>query len=105
MSTSIGEQVAKRFGIPHQYGDLNDEERIKLGIRHEHMIRAGGWHLDGEKERVEREIRASHSIREGHWLNQILEHEPLADAFRMRCESCVAFRKTARRKWDNRAGN
>jgi hypothetical protein len=43
---SLCEQIAKRFRIPHRYCDLNGEERIGLGVRHEHLIRTEGWLLD-----------------------------------------------------------
>jgi hypothetical protein len=72
IDVTICEQIANRFGIPHRYCDLNDEEREKLGVRHENLIRSQGWLLGWEQERIEREVRASHSIRERHWLYQIL---------------------------------
>ena len=93
VDASICEQIAKRFSIPHRYCDLNDEERIGRGVRHEHMIRIEGWHLDWEQERVEREIRASHSIRERHWLNQILHMNCWPTLFVCGANHVLPFRK------------
>ena len=73
VDASICEQIATRFNIRHRYCDLNPEEREKLGVRHESLIRVEGWQLDWTRERIEREVRASHAIRERHWLNQIVD--------------------------------
>jgi hypothetical protein len=73
VDTSICEQIAKRFNIRHRYCDLNPEEREKLGVRHESLIKTEGWHRNWAQERIKREVRASHAIREQHWLNQIVD--------------------------------
>src|ERR1700736_5515246 len=66
VDASTCEQIAKCFGIPHRYCDLNDGERERLGVRHENIIRWEGWLHGWDEERIEREVRASHSIRERH---------------------------------------
>jgi hypothetical protein len=73
VDASICEQIATRFNIRHRYCDPNPEEREKLGVRHESLIKAEGWHRNWAQERIKREVRASHAIREQHWLNQIVD--------------------------------
>jgi len=72
---------------------LNDEERERLGVRHENMIKSEGWLRGWEQEQLEREARASYSIRERHWLNQILNMNCWPTLFVCGANHVLAFRK------------